>query len=140
MARLETELGRDGSAAATGHRRSSRGPTVAGGGRSPSRADGPSRDEGEPEGSPRRRRGASADLGPPGERARLAALIPHNAYCGYCDKLVPEAEWAETPARDGFDVYHKPDGYRARAGILGGPATVLFWRTGSAAEPPAASR
>ena len=76
------------------------------------------------------------------ERARLDALIPHNAFCGYCGKLVPEAEWAETPAREGFDVYHKADGYRARPGILGGPATVLFWRktAGLPPNPPVASR
>jgi len=62
------------------------------------------------------------------ERARIDALVPHHAFCGACGKLVPEAEWAEMPARDGFDVYHKADGYRARPAILGRPATVLFWR------------
>ncbi len=62
------------------------------------------------------------------ETQRLAALLPRHAYCGACDKLVPEAEWAEQPARDGVDVYHKPDGYRAKGGLLNGPATVLFWR------------
>jgi len=61
------------------------------------------------------------------ERARLVALIPHHAFCSSCGKLVPEAEWAETPARDGFDVYHQPDGYRAKHGLVP-PATVLFWR------------
>ena len=62
------------------------------------------------------------------ERDRLAVLLPHYAHCGSCDKLVPEAEWAEQPARNGVDVYHKNDGYRAKGSILGGPATVLFWR------------
>lgn len=62
------------------------------------------------------------------ERQRLADQVPHYAYCGYCDKLVPEAEWAEQPARNGFDVYHKPDGYRAKGGMMGGPSTVLLWR------------
>ncbi len=62
------------------------------------------------------------------ERDRLAALVPHHAYCGYCDRLVPESEWAEQPARNGFDVYHKPDGYRAKGSTWSGAATVLFWR------------
>jgi hypothetical protein len=62
------------------------------------------------------------------ERDRLTDLVPRYAYCGYCDKLVPEADWAEVAARNGYDVYHKPDGYRAKGGLVGGPATVLFWR------------
>jgi hypothetical protein len=76
------------------------------------------------------------------ERARIDALAPHHAFCGACGKLVPEAEWAEMPARDGFDVYHKADGYRARPAILGGPATVLFWRktAGLPPIPPVTSR
>ena len=61
------------------------------------------------------------------ERDRLAGLLPSYAYCGTCDKLVPEAEWAEQPARNGVDVYHQPDGYRPKGGLLS-PATVLFWR------------
>jgi hypothetical protein len=65
------------------------------------------------------------------ERDRLAALVPRHAWCGSCGKLVPEAEWAEAPARGGVDVYHKRDGYRG----TGNPfkaATILFWRaTGS---------
>ncbi|MFI5258998.1 MAG: hypothetical protein ACHQ01_05230 [Candidatus Limnocylindrales bacterium] len=76
------------------------------------------------------------------ERARIDALVPRHAFCGACGKLVPEAEWAETPARDGFDVYHKADGYRAKPGILAGPATVLFWRktAGLPLNPRGASR
>jgi hypothetical protein len=62
------------------------------------------------------------------DRDRLRDLVPHFAYCGYCDKLVPEAEWAEQPVERGFHVYHKPDGYRAKRSMLSGPATVLFWR------------
>ena len=61
------------------------------------------------------------------ELDRVVALLPHHAYCGYCDSLVPESEWAETAARNGFDVYHKPDGYRAKR-TMGGAASVLFWR------------
>jgi NADH pyrophosphatase NudC (nudix superfamily) len=75
------------------------------------------------------------------ERARLVALIPHHAFCGSCGKLVPEAEWAEAPARDGFDVYHQPDGYRAKTSMFVA-ATVLFWRktAGLKAVRPTASR
>ena len=69
------------------------------------------------------------------ERERLAALVPHHAYCGSCDKLVPEIEWDEQPARAGVDIYHKPDGYRAKSGLVN-PATVLFWR----AKPGQAAR
>ncbi len=66
------------------------------------------------------------------ERDRLTALVPHYAWCGSCGKLVPEDEWAETPARGGVDVYHQRDGYRPNANKLISPATVLFWRaTGS---------
>jgi hypothetical protein len=72
--------------------------------------------------------GQRAHAGLAAERDRLAALIPHYAYCGYCDKLVPESEWAEQPARNGFDVYHKPDGYRAKGSTWSGAASVLFWR------------
>jgi DNA repair exonuclease SbcCD ATPase subunit len=70
------------------------------------------------------------------ERDRLTALVPHHAWCGSCGKLVPEAEWAETPARGGVDVYHKRDGYRPTAKLVN-PATVLFWRETSSA--PSAS-
>jgi hypothetical protein len=77
-----------------------------------------------------------------GERADLSGLIPHYAFCGACGKLVAEADWAEMPARDGFDVYHQVDGYRAKPGILAGPATVLFWRktAGLPPNPRGASR
>lgn len=64
---------------------------------------------------------------PTADRDRLLALLPHHAWCGSCGKLVPEAEWAEKPARGGVDVYHEPDGYRPKATLLS-PATVLFWR------------
>lgn len=73
------------------------------------------------------------------ELDRLRDQVPHHAYCGYCDKLAPEAEWAESPARGGFDVYHKPDGYRAKGGLVGGPATVLFWRSKAVLAPPEGS-
>lgn len=73
-------------------------------------------------------------------KAGVANLIPTTAYCPNCGKLVPESEWAETPP-EGFDVYHKADGYRATPGILAGPATVLFWRKAAGLPPnPAASR
>ncbi|HEY5487496.1 MAG TPA: hypothetical protein VIK06_07605 [Candidatus Limnocylindrales bacterium] len=62
------------------------------------------------------------------DRDRLRDLVPHHAYCGYCDKPVPEAEWAEQPAESGFWVYHKSDGYRAKGAIVGKGASVLFWR------------
>jgi hypothetical protein len=62
------------------------------------------------------------------ERDRLSDLVPHHAYCGYCDKAVPEAEWAEQPAERGFWVYHKPDGYRPKGSLVGGGASLLFWR------------
>ena len=69
------------------------------------------------------------------ERDRLRDQVPHHAYCGYCDKLVPDSEWAEQGAQGGFHVYHKPDGYRAKGAIMGGPATVLFWRATSLLAP-----
>ena len=59
---------------------------------------------------------------------RLSDLVPHYAYCGSCDKLVPDSEWAEEAALGGYHVYHNPDGYRPKRAIVGGPATVLFWR------------
>jgi DNA repair exonuclease SbcCD ATPase subunit len=63
-----------------------------------------------------------------GERERLAALLPHHTYCRYCDKLVPEAEWAEQATAEGVDVYHQPDGYRAKGSLISGPTTVLLQR------------
>lgn len=62
------------------------------------------------------------------ERDRLAARLPHHAYCRYCDKLVPEAEWAEHATPTGIDVYHQPDGYRAKGSLISGPATVVLQR------------
>jgi multidrug efflux pump subunit AcrA (membrane-fusion protein) len=69
------------------------------------------------------------------ERDRLRDLVPHYAYCGYCDKLVPECEWAEQPGQDGFLVYHEPDGYRAKGSIVGRGASLLFWREKSLLAP-----
>lgn len=69
------------------------------------------------------------------ERDRLRDLVPRYAYCGYCDKLVSDSEWAEEAAQGGYHVYHKPDGYRPKGGIVGGPATVLFWREKSLLAP-----
>ncbi len=60
------------------------------------------------------------------ERDQLADLLPHHAYCGSCDKLVPAAEWAEQATAEGVDVYHKVDGYRVRRGVIGRPTTVLL--------------
>jgi hypothetical protein len=69
------------------------------------------------------------------ERDRLRDQVPHHAYCGYCNKLVPDSEWAEEAAQGGYHVYHRPDGYRAKGGIVGGSATVLFWREKSLLAP-----
>lgn len=60
------------------------------------------------------------------ERDRLRDQVPHHAYCGYCDKAVPEAEWAEQPVERGVWVYHTPDGYRPKRG-LGRGTNLLFW-------------
>ena len=65
------------------------------------------------------------------ERDRLRDQVPHHAYCGYCDKLVPDSEWAEEAAQRGYYVYHKAHGYRPKRSILAGPATVLLWRAKS---------
>ena len=62
------------------------------------------------------------------ERDRLAGLLPYAAYCGACEKLVPAAEWAEQATAEGVDVYHQPDGYRPRRGVIGRPTTVLLQR------------
>jgi hypothetical protein len=53
-------------------------------------------------------------------------LLPHHAYCGYCDRAVPEAEWAEQLVERGVWVYHKPDGYRPKSS-LGRGTNLLFW-------------
>jgi hypothetical protein len=66
------------------------------------------------------------------ERDRLADQVPHYAYCGYCEKAVPEAEWAEQPGERGVWVYHKPDGYRPKGGLVGRGPSLLFWRETSA--------
>ncbi|MEX2135943.1 MAG: hypothetical protein WEB29_03135 [Chloroflexota bacterium] len=71
------------------------------------------------------------------EAARQAAeaLRVHYAYCATCDKLVPEAEWAEQPWGNGFATYHKAHPFREKnGGLLGQPATVLFWRGRSTAD------
>ncbi len=54
--------------------------------------------------------------------------LVHHAYCAACDKLVPEAEWAEQPWRGGFATYHRRHGFHEKAGFLGQPASLLFWR------------
>lgn len=65
------------------------------------------------------------------EQTRQAAerLLVHHAYCAACDKLVPEAEWAEQPAERGAYVYHQPHGFHDKdGGIFGQRASLLFWR------------
>lgn len=69
------------------------------------------------------------------ERDRLRDQVPHHAYCGYCDKPVPETEWAEQAVERGFWVYHKPDGYRPKSSLVGGGASLLFWREKSPLAP-----
>lgn len=65
-------------------------------------------------------------------RAAESRLV-HHAYCGACEKFVPESEWAEQPdGQQGVYVYHQPDGFRPKRGRLG-PATLLVWR-GHASE------
>lgn len=70
------------------------------------------------------------------DQARQAAeaFRVHYAYCATCDKLVPEAEWAEQPWGNGFATYHKAHPFREKnGGLLGQPASVLFWRGRSTA-------
>lgn len=65
------------------------------------------------------------------EQMRQAAerLLVHHAFCATCNKLVPEAEWAEQPAERGVYVYHQPHGFHDKdGGFLGEKASVLFWR------------
>lgn len=69
------------------------------------------------------------------ERNRLRDQVPHHAYCGHCDKLAPDSEWAEEAAERGYYVYHRGDGFRPKRSIVGGPATVLFWRAKSLLAP-----
>ena len=69
------------------------------------------------------------------DQARQAAeaLAVHYAYCATCDKLVPEAEWAEQAWRKGFATYHKAHPFREKkGGFLAEPASLLFWRGRSA--------
>ena len=61
-------------------------------------------------------------------QAAEEALFVHHAYCAACDKLVPEAEWAEQPWRGGFATYHRRHGFHEKTGLLGQPASLLFWR------------
>ena len=62
------------------------------------------------------------------EAHRLAALVPHYAFCAACGKHVPESEWAEQPdPKGGVHVYHQRHGYRPKA-TFGENYSVLFWR------------
>jgi dihydroorotase-like cyclic amidohydrolase len=61
------------------------------------------------------------------QRLALEARLVHVAFCGSCNKLVPESEWAEQAGQGGVITYHKPDGFRPRPGLLQLP-TSLFWR------------
>jgi len=63
----------------------------------------------------------------------LEARLVHHAYCGACNKLVPESEWAEQAAQGGVLTYHQPDGFRPRPSLLN-PPTVLFWRSSPSGE------
>ncbi len=63
------------------------------------------------------------------EGRRLAALVPHVAYCPACSKYVSEEEWAAQAAGQGVvHVYHQRHGYRAKGSITQYPS-VLFWRS-----------
>ncbi len=64
-------------------------------------------------------------------KATQAQLFPQ-LYCGICERLAPEAEWAEEPdGQGGAYVYHQQDGFRLKRSWRGGP-TILGWR----ARPP----
>lgn len=66
-------------------------------------------------------------------RAVEARAIRH-AYCGACNKFVPESEWAEQPdGQEGAYIYHKPDGFRPKPALLQ-PSTMLFWRPSASGE------
>jgi hypothetical protein len=68
------------------------------------------------------------------QRRALEARLIRHAYCGACGKFVPDSEWAEQPdGQQGVYVYHKPDGFRPKPGLLQ-PPTVLFWRPSSSGE------
>ena len=66
-----------------------------------------------------------------GEATRASeALRVHHVYCAACDKLVPEAEWAEQAANGGAYLYHRPHGFRAKdGGLFGEKASLLAWRS-----------
>ena len=69
------------------------------------------------------------------QRRALEARLVHHAFCGACNKFVPESEWAEQPdGQQGVYVYHQPDGFRPKPGLLN-LATVLFWRPSASGEP-----
>jgi hypothetical protein len=52
----------------------------------------------------------------------------HNLYCSICQKMAPEAEWAEeADGQQGAYVYHQPHGFRLKASWRGLP-TILGWR------------
>lgn len=68
------------------------------------------------------------------ERRALEARLVHHAFCGACGGLVPELEWAEQAAQGGVLIYHKPDGFRLKPGLLGQAPTVLFWRPAASGE------
>lgn len=69
-------------------------------------------------------------------RDRLTVLVPHHAYCAACEKLVPEAEWAEQPMERGVVVFHRPHGYRPKRTLTQSPS-VLFWRATGAGQDSA---
>lgn len=72
------------------------------------------------------------------EKRRLAALIPHHAFCPSCDVYVPETEWAEAPDnKGGIHVYHKAHDPIAKRSWNQKPS-LLFWRPAPSA-PKAAS-
>jgi hypothetical protein len=50
--------------------------------------------------------------------------------CPSCEKLVPEAEWAE----QGADIYHEEHGYRPKYSFVHGGATVMARRHSGAAR------
>jgi hypothetical protein len=58
----------------------------------------------------------------------------HNLYCSICQKMAPEAEWAEEPdGQQGAYVYHQPHGFHLKASTWRGESvTILGWR----ARPP----
>jgi chromosome segregation ATPase len=58
----------------------------------------------------------------------LEAQLVHHAFCGACNRFVPESEWAEEPdGRGGAYVYHQPDGFRPKPALMQAP-TLLVWR------------